>query len=78
MPSHSRIPYVVESIDGRLFSQDFTLVEKLSFTDMGTVTYMQFTRGAVFAEGNGIHFVMGPSLRTPLLRVSAFRIWHYL
>lgn len=78
MPSHSRIPYVVGSIDGRLLGHHLTLVEQLSFADMGTVTYMQFTRGAVFAEGYGIHLVMGPSLRTALLRVSAFGIWHYL
>jgi hypothetical protein len=78
MPSHSRIPYVVGSIDRRLLGHYFALVEKFSFANMGTVTNMHFTRGAVLAEGYGIHFVMGPSLRTALLRVSAFRIWHYL
>ena len=78
MPSRSRIPYDVGSVDGRLLSHHFPFVEQFPFADMGTVAHMQFTRGAVFAEGNGIYLVMGPSLRTPLLRVSAFRIWHYL
>ena len=66
----------VKSVDGGLLDYNLTLIIKFSFTHVGAMTYMEFAGSAVFAEGDCIHFIVGPSLGTALLGVAAFGIWH--
>jgi hypothetical protein len=54
-------------LDGRGFSDYFTLVKEFPFTDVGAMTYVHFAGGAVLAKRYFLSLIMRPSLGTALL-----------
>ena len=54
-------------VDWGLLYYNLAFVVQFAFAYVCTMTYVKFTSGAVFAQGNRVYFIMCPSFSTTLL-----------